>query len=87
MQRPETANRQGTTDLTVLEPSSEGQGDPKLLCFQANVGTCAHWELLRPEANKVAGYAERFPEGNKDRQAPYSKVEIVSPRRGLPSEA
>ncbi len=60
--RPETVNRQETSELTTLKPSSEGAGISRPLRFRVEPEICAHRRPLRPEAQEEAGLAERSPE-------------------------
>ncbi len=68
--RPEAVNRQEASALTVPKPSSEGAGIPRPLRFRVDLGICARWRPLRPEAHEVAGLADRSPEDIEGRRAP-----------------
>ncbi len=59
---PETVNRQYTSELTALKPSSEGAGILRPLRFRVDLEICACRRPLRPEAHEVAGLADQSPE-------------------------
>ncbi len=69
-QRPETEIRHEASELTTLKPSSEGVGIPRPLRFRVDLEICARRRALRPEAQEVAGLAERSPEDTGGRRTP-----------------
>ncbi len=67
---PEAVNRQETSELTVPKSSSERVGILRPLRFRVDLGICARRRPLRPEAQEVAGFADRSPEDIEGRRAP-----------------
>ncbi len=78
---PEADDRQGTTDLTALVPSSEGASFPVPYRRPAATGKFALGNPLSPEAPGVAGVSVKLPEGTEEDRAPYTEV-CTSPPQG-----
>ncbi len=71
---PEAEDRQGTTDLSVLNTFLEVACLSGPLGFRAEAERNTHWRSWCPEAPGVEGLMEQSPERTEERQAAFIEV-------------